>query len=158
MPERALLLSEAALVHDVGKIGVPDELLRKTDPLTSDERAQVADHAELSARIVEGVLRPEQVDWIRNHHERPDGEGYPDGLSVEEISEGAALLAIADAWDVMTISRPYSSRKAVDEAIKECIELNGIQFMPMAVAALLELHAAGELAREEALPGTLVLP
>ena len=150
--------SEAALVHDVGKIGVPDELLRKTEPLTLEERAQLTDHAELSARIVEGVLRPEQVDWIRNHHERPDGEGYPDGLTAEEISEGAALLAVADAWDVMTISRPYSSPKSIDEAFKECLELDGVQFMPRAVAALLELHAAGELAREEVLPGTLVRP
>ena len=104
------------------------------------------------------MLRPEQVDWIRNHHERPDGDGYPDGLSREEISEGAALLALANAFDVMTISRPYSSPKTVQEALNECVELNGIQFMPSAVAALLELHAASELAPDESVPRTLVSP
>jgi HD-GYP domain-containing protein (c-di-GMP phosphodiesterase class II) len=144
-----MLLSEAALVHDVGKIGVPDELLRKSAPLTPEERATISDHAELSARIVEGVLTPDQVEWIRTHHERPDGQGYPDGLSAEEISEGAALLALADAWDVMTISRPYSLPKTVDEALGECFSLIGMQFTQTAVAALMELHARGELERAE---------
>ena len=143
-PDRALLLAEAALVHDVGKIGVPDTVLRKTEPLTDLELAQITEHAELSARIVEGVLAPEQVDWIRTHHERPNGEGYPDGLTAEDIPEGAALLALADAFDVMTISRPYSRPKTTDEAIQECCELSGVQFMPVAVAALLQLHQEGE--------------
>src|SRR5205085_872768 len=83
------------------------------------------------------VLSPDQVDWIRTHHERPNGEGYPDGLVAEEIPEGAALLAIADAWDVMTISRPYSSPKEVHEALEECRDLVGEQFTATAVAALL---------------------
>jgi diguanylate cyclase (GGDEF)-like protein len=144
-PERAMLLSEAALVHDVGKIGVPDRVLRKTRPLTTAERQQISEHAELSARIVEGVLAPEQVEWIRTHHERPDGEGYPDGLTSEEIPEGGALLAVADAWDVMTVSRPYSLPKSVEQALAECVSLIGRQFTEGAVNALLALHAAGEL-------------
>jgi diguanylate cyclase (GGDEF)-like protein len=143
--ERALLLFEAALVHDVGKIGVPDAVLRKTEPLTELELSQITAHAELSARIVEGVLAPEQLEWIRTHHERPNGEGYPDGLTAEDIPEGAALLALADAWDVMTISRPYSRPKQLEEALQECCELSGIQFTPEAVAALLHLHESGEL-------------
>jgi diguanylate cyclase (GGDEF)-like protein len=144
-PERVSLLCEAALVHDVGKIGVPDAVLSKTEPLTEAEWALIADHAELSARIVERVLTPEQVTWVRTHHERPDGDGYPDGLGEAELSEGAGLLSVADAWDVMTISRPYSSPKTVDEALQECVELIGRQFTQGAVSALLELHAAGEL-------------
>jgi diguanylate cyclase (GGDEF)-like protein len=147
--ERVMLLSEAALVHDVGKIGIADELLRKTAPLTPSERAAICEHAELSARIVEGVLSSDQVEWIRTHHERPDGQGYPDGLTEEEISEGAALLSVADAWDVMTISRPYSLPKTVDEALAECESLIGAQFTRKAVAALMELHASGELERDE---------
>jgi diguanylate cyclase (GGDEF)-like protein len=149
--ERARLLSEAALVHDVGKIGVPDDLLRKVEPLTPGERTQITYHAELSARIVDGVLAPEQVEWIRMHHERPDGDGYPHGITEDEVSEGAALLAVADAWDVMTVSRSYSLPKGVEEALEECIELVGSQFTERAVAALRALHESGDLWQEETL-------
>jgi diguanylate cyclase (GGDEF)-like protein len=143
--DHAERLGEAALVHDVGKIGVPDALLRKLGPLTLTEYEQVKVHAELSARIVEDVLAPEQVEWIRCHHERPDGAGYPRGLAKDEIPEGSALLALADAWDVLTVSRPYSLPKSPAEALRECIELTGVQFAPTAVAALRALHDAGDL-------------
>jgi diguanylate cyclase (GGDEF)-like protein len=143
--ERAQRLSQAALVHDVGKIGVPDAVLRKPGPLTDWEYEQIKVHAELSARIVEGVLAPEQVEWIRCHHERPDGGGYPRGLAEDQIPEGSALLAIADAWDVLTISRPYSLPKNPVEALRECIELTGSQFTAAAVSALRALHATGDL-------------
>jgi diguanylate cyclase (GGDEF)-like protein len=148
-PERAGLLCEAALVHDVGKIGVPDVLLCKPAPLTESEREQIKAHAELAARIVEDVLAPEQVEWIRTHHERPDGRGYPRGLRGAEIPEGAALLAAADAWDVMTVSRSYSLPKPPDAALAECVDLVGRQFTKTAVAALVQLHAAGELAAQD---------
>ncbi len=144
-PERAGQLSDAALVHDVGKVGVPDRLLHKLEPLTGAERERLREHAELAARIAEGVLGPEQVSWIRIHHERPDGTGYPRGLSENEIPEGAALLSVADAWDVMTSGRPYSKPKTVDEALSECIRLVGEQFTRAAVGALLKLHADGDL-------------
>ena len=80
------------------------------------------------------MLAPEQVEWIRTHHERPDGEGYPDGLTAEDIPEGAALLALADAFDVMTAGRPYSLPKTAEDALAECVELAGVQFAPRAVA------------------------
>jgi diguanylate cyclase (GGDEF)-like protein/putative nucleotidyltransferase with HDIG domain len=144
-PERALLLSQAALVHDVGKIGVPDALLRKIGPLSDAEYDQIKTHAELSARIVEDVLLPEQVEWIRSHHERPDGNGYPRGLAAHVVPEGSSLLAAADAWDVMTVSRPYSIPKSPRSALAECIELTGIQFTATAVAALKALHDIGDL-------------
>ena len=149
-PERALLLSEAALVHDVGKIGVPDALLRKLGPLTDAEYEEIKTHAELSARIVEDVLLPEQVEWIRTHHERPDGNGYPRGLAAHLIPEGSSLLAAADAWDVMTVSRPYSIPKSPHAALAECIELKGIQFTSAAVTALKALHDIGGLGIERA--------
>jgi diguanylate cyclase (GGDEF)-like protein/putative nucleotidyltransferase with HDIG domain len=148
-PDQATLLSDAALVHDVGKIGVPDSVLCKPAPLSESEREQIRTHAELAARIVEDVLEPEQVDWIRTHHERPDGTGYPRGLRGSEISEGAALLAAADAWDVMTQSRSYSLPKRPDEALAECVELIGRQFTKTAVGTLVQLHAAGELTAHE---------
>lgn len=144
-PERSMLLREAALMHDVGKIGVPDHVLTKLGPLSTGERRQVNEHAELTARIVEGVLETEQVDWIRAHHERPDGSGYPLGLQEAEIPDGAALLAVADAWDVMTRGRAYSAPKPVQAALQECAELVGRQFTRAAVGALLKLHANGEL-------------
>jgi diguanylate cyclase (GGDEF)-like protein len=148
--DRARLLGEAALVHDVGKIGVPDNLLRKAGPLNGPEREQLRAHAELAARIVEDVLSPEQVEWIRAHHERPDGHGYPLGLKGHEIPEGAALLAAADAFDAMTVSRPYGALKELDQALAECVSLVGRQFSKTAVAALVSLHDAGELQRQTA--------
>jgi diguanylate cyclase (GGDEF)-like protein len=144
--DRARLLSEAALVHDVGKIGVSDAILRKLAPLTREEMTQVKEHAELSARIVEGVLAAEQVEWIRMHHERPDGAGYPHGLLAAQIPEGASLLALADAWDVMTTSRPYSLPKPLEDALEECVRGRGTQFTDAAVDALLSLYSVGELA------------
>ena len=132
--ERVALLHEAALVHDVGKIGVPDAVLLKPGRLDPPEYEQVKQHAALGARMVDDILVPEQVAWIRSHHERPDGRGYPDGLT--EFPEGAALLAAADCFDVMTVARPYSGAKSEAEALAECRELVGEQFTSEAVAAL----------------------
>ncbi len=144
-PDRGLLLREAALVHDVGKVGLPERLLAKPDLLTDAERELVTEHVELAVRIVEGVLTPEQVDWIRSHHERPDGKGYPQGLGEDEISTGAALLAVADAWEAMRTGRPYRPGKRPDAALAECARLMGTQFTREAVGALMQLHSTGEL-------------
>jgi HD-GYP domain-containing protein (c-di-GMP phosphodiesterase class II) len=116
------------------------------------ERRQIEGHAELAARIVEGVLSPEQVEWIRTHHERPDGGGYPRGLRGAEIPEGAGLLAVADAWDVMTVSRPYSLQKTVAASLEECLALVGLQFSAAAVGALLALYDSGALTGETLAP------
>jgi diguanylate cyclase (GGDEF)-like protein len=152
--ERAALLREAALVHDVGKLAVPDALLSKPGCLTHRERVQMSEHAELSARIVGGVLTDEQVSWIGFHHERPDGQGYPLGVGGDAIPDGAALIALADAYDVMTVGRTYSARRSHGEAIDECTSLAGAQFSRAAVSALLALHARGELEQTEE-PGLL---
>ncbi len=140
--ERALMLEEAALVHDVGKIGVPDAVLLKVGSLAPHEYAQIKQHAELGARIVGDVLGPEQVSWIRSHHERPDGLGYPHGLCNGGIPEGAALLSVADAWDVMTFSRPYAKTKPPAAALAECRALVGRQFTDGAVRALVAVQSA----------------
>jgi HD-GYP domain-containing protein (c-di-GMP phosphodiesterase class II) len=132
--DRVALLHEAALVHDVGKIGVPDAVLLKPGRLDAGEYEQVKQHAALSAQIVEAILTAEQVEWIRAHHERPDGRGYPGGL--REIPEGAALLAAADCFDVMTVARPYSKAKSEAEALAECQAMVGAQFTAEAVEAL----------------------
>jgi diguanylate cyclase (GGDEF)-like protein len=143
--ERVARLREAALVHDVGKLAVPDALLTKPGRLTERERQQMSEHVGLSARIVGSILSEEQVCWIRGHHERPDGTGYPAGLKEHEISDGAALLALADAWDVMIAGRSYSATKTVEQAYEECVSLVGAQFTAAAVTALQELRATGVL-------------
>ncbi|HLH14855.1 MAG TPA: diguanylate cyclase, partial [Solirubrobacteraceae bacterium] len=150
--ERAARLREAALVHDVGKLAVPDALLTKPGRLSDRERIQMQEHVTLSARIVESILSEEQVAWIRAHHERPDGRGYPDGIAGEEISDGAGLLALADALDVMVAGRTYSPGRTLEEAFAECVALAGIQFTPLAVAALRALRERGELDSAAAAP------
>jgi diguanylate cyclase (GGDEF)-like protein/putative nucleotidyltransferase with HDIG domain len=142
---RIRMLREAALVHDVGKIGIPDAILLQTGRLTAEQYEVIKGHAALGAEIVEGVLLPEQVQWVRSHHERPDGRGYPDGLTAEEISCGGALMSIADALDVMTVSRPYSRPLPLEQAVAECERLVGAQFMPEAAIALRTLYRAGAL-------------
>jgi HD-GYP domain-containing protein (c-di-GMP phosphodiesterase class II) len=104
------------------------------------------EHAALGARIVGDVLDDLQVRWIAGHHERPDGTGYPSGLSGPEITDGAALLALADAWDSMVSDRVYSPRRAIDAALAECRALVGAQFTAEAVEALESLNERGDLA------------
>ena len=86
------------------------------------------------------LLSPEQIAWIRHHHERFDGLGYPDRLAGTDIPDGARLLAVADAWDAMTVARPYGTPRTADEALAECRRGAGTHFCPDAVAALLRLQ------------------
>jgi diguanylate cyclase (GGDEF)-like protein/PAS domain S-box-containing protein len=147
---RISLLHDASLVHDVGKIGIPDHILLKPGRLTDAEFEQIKPHAALGARMVDDLLSPEQVGWIRHHHERFDGTGYPDCLSGTLIPEGARLLAIADAWDAMTVARPYGAPRSIDDALEECRRSAGGQLWPEGVAALESLHEAGALATLDA--------
>ena len=140
--DRVALLEDAALVHDVGKIGIADAVLLKPGRLTEDEYDLIKTHAELGAQMVDDLLLPEQVAWIRAHHERPDGRGYPAGLTEAAIPDGAAILAVADAFDVMTATRIYSAARTREDALAECERLVGAQFSPAPVAALAALCAA----------------
>ena len=139
--DRVALLEDAALVHDVGKIGIADAVLLKPGRLTEDEYDLIKTHAELGAQMVDDLLLPEQVAWIRAHHERPDGRGYPVGLTEAAIPDGAAILAVADAFDVMTATRIYSAARTREDALAECRRLVGAQFSPAPVAALAALCA-----------------
>ncbi|MGD9571427.1 MAG: diguanylate cyclase [Thermoleophilia bacterium] len=136
---RRALLREAALVHDIGKIGVPDEVLLKPGPLTPQERALVEAHAAAGARIVSGALTDEQTEWIHRHHERLDGLGYPGGLTGEAIPDGARILAVADAFDAMSASRSYRSPLSRADALAETRAGAGTQFDPAAVDALMRV-------------------
>lgn len=134
--QRADELREAGLVHDVGKIGVPDAVLLKPAALDAEERAQIVRHAALGARIVADILGPEATAWVRSHHERVDGAGYPDGLAGDEIPEGARILALADTWDAMTTDRPYRRGMSLQDALAECRRCSGAQLWPPGVAVL----------------------
>jgi diguanylate cyclase (GGDEF)-like protein/putative nucleotidyltransferase with HDIG domain len=144
-PDRVSLLRDAALLHDVGKIGVPDAILLKEGPLEDEEFAIVREHAVLGARIVGDVLEAEQIAWIAGHHERPDGGGYPGALEGDDVPEGASLLALADAWDVMVSDRSYSAPMTVEDALAEARARSGTQFAPCAVQALESLAQRGDL-------------
>jgi diguanylate cyclase (GGDEF)-like protein len=145
---RASLLHEAALVHDVGKIAVSDEILFTPRRLTEGEMAKVRVHAALGAEMLSDVLSAEQASWVRGHHERWDGAGYPDGLAGEDVPEGARILHLADAWDVMTSHRAYVTPLTQDEAMNECRRQVGAQFWGPAVDALERLHRGGALEAE----------
>jgi putative nucleotidyltransferase with HDIG domain len=142
-PAPVARLQEAALVHDVGKIGIPDAILLKPGALSAEEYEQMKRHAAVGAEMVQGVLTVEQIAWVRGHHERPDGRGYPDRLSAEQIDAGAALLAQADAFEAIVTRRVYSPARTVAEAVAECVSLSGLQFSPMATEALRALSASG---------------
>jgi len=143
--ERIAALAEAALVHDVGKIGVPDAVLLKPGRLTADEYDVVKGHAALGALIGADVLSPEQTGWVRHHHERWDGGGYPDGLAGDGIPDGAQVIAVADALDVMCSARIYALPRPVADALDEIRAAAGGQFAPAVVAALERLAEVGAL-------------
>jgi diguanylate cyclase (GGDEF)-like protein/PAS domain S-box-containing protein len=138
-------LREAGLIHDVGKIGIPDAILLKPSRLTVAEFEQVKAHAQIGAEMVSDTLGAEQVAWVRGHHERWDGAGYPDGLAAEAIPAGARILALADSWDVMCSGRPYRDLLTAERALAECRRHSGAQFWPEAIEALARLVEAGAL-------------
>jgi HD-GYP domain-containing protein (c-di-GMP phosphodiesterase class II) len=128
------------LLHDVGKLGIPDAILSKAGPLTQEEWVLMRRHPQIGVRILEGIpFLNGARDIVRSHHERWDGAGYPDGLTAEEIPVGARLFAVADAFDAMTTQRPYRKAMTVDDAILELNMKAGTQFWPEAVDALLSL-------------------
>jgi putative nucleotidyltransferase with HDIG domain len=110
----------AGLLHDIGKIGIPDDVLKKPGRLTRRERAQIQMHPVIAVGILSPVLAdPETVAIIRHHHERVDGNGYPDGIAGQEIPIGARILAAADTFDAMTSKRPYRDAYTGEQALVE---------------------------------------
>ncbi|HZS30916.1 MAG TPA: HD-GYP domain-containing protein [Gaiellaceae bacterium] len=130
-------LGHAALFHDIGKIGVPDAVLLKEGPLTPLEWLAMKSHPDAGARIIErlGYL-DEIVPVIRYHHERLDGDGYPGGLSGEDIPLGARIVHVADTLDALTTSRVYRDAMSFDDALAEIKRGAGTDFCPHCVAAL----------------------
>lgn len=144
--EQLKLLCHGALLHDIGKIGVPDAILHKPGPLTEPEWQVMRRHPEIGALMVEEVeYLTEARRIILHHHERWDGRGYPLGLRGTQISQGARAFAIADTVDAITQDRPYRRGRSFDEARDELLKHRNAQFDPDAVDAFLaipeeELH------------------
>ncbi len=140
-------IRKAALLHDLGKICVPDNILMKADRLSEEELDIIKKHPSDGAKIIESVAPIREArEIIRHHHEYFDGSGYPDGLRGEKIPLGARIVAVADAFGAMTTDRPYRNALSVDEALKELKKFSGIQFDPQVVEIFISLlHEKGIL-------------
>jgi putative nucleotidyltransferase with HDIG domain len=132
------IIERGSLLHDIGKIGVPDRILLKEGPLSDDEWQQMRQHARRGWRLLQGV------DYLRaaspivlQHHERWDGKGYPDGVSEKQIAIGARVFQVVDAYDAITTERPYKRPKSHDEACRDILNASGSQFDPDVVAAFM---------------------
>ena len=146
-PQDLLVLEHAAVLHDIGKIGVPVEILRKPGRLDEREFSLIREHPAIGARILEPVARLRAVaPLVRASHERYDGSGYPDGLAGDQIPLGARIIAVCDAFDAMTSDRPYRKRGTPDDAVRELRLHAGSQFDPAVVEAFCEAAVALERA------------
>jgi HD-GYP domain-containing protein (c-di-GMP phosphodiesterase class II) len=134
-------LLHGALLHDLGKLGVADEILKKQDaPLKEVEWAAIKRHPRIGAQMIESIEPLSgAVPVVRHHHERPDGTGYPDGLKGEEIPLAARVVAVADAYDVMLRGRPYRPRSSPAGALRELSDTAGRQFDARVVEAFCRL-------------------
>jgi ribonuclease P protein subunit RPR2 len=132
------------LLHDVGKIGIPDSVLRKRGPLDAGELRLMRTHTVLGESLLDDVdlLRGSGLKVVRSHHERWDGRGYPDGLAGVEIPQAARIFAVADTLDAITSDRPYRAARSWDDAVGEILAHRGRQFDPEAVDAFREREPA----------------
>jgi putative nucleotidyltransferase with HDIG domain len=142
-PADARLIRLGALLHDIGKIGIPESILRKPGPLTPDEATVMQRHPQIGARILEPVPHfAELVPLVRASHERFDGNGYPDGLAADRIPLGSRVIGVCDAFHAMTEDRVYRKAMRHDEAVAEIERCSGTQFDPDCVRALLDVVRA----------------
>jgi diguanylate cyclase (GGDEF)-like protein/putative nucleotidyltransferase with HDIG domain len=137
-PEEVELTRLAGSLHDLGKLAIPEELLRKPGPLTEPERVVLERHPQIGFRMLESLGIEPVADWVLHHHERWDGHGYPDRLSGEQIPLGARIIFVADAFDAMTSERVYRRRLSAGDALAELMRCAGSQFDPDVVDAFAE--------------------
>jgi diguanylate cyclase (GGDEF)-like protein/putative nucleotidyltransferase with HDIG domain len=138
LPERRVTrIRLAGILHDIGKAGVPNSILHKPGPLTEEEYEIIKRHPELGAQMIEHISLSDVREWVATHHERPDGLGYPHGLSGSAIALEARIVAVADAYEAMTSDRPYRDSIGYEAALAELQRCAGTQFDPLVVGALI---------------------
>lgn len=136
-PEEIETIHRLAVLHDIGKIGIHDNILQKPGPFTEDERRLMQHHPEIGAKILAPLgFTPEELALILHHHEREDGQGYPKQLGGANIPDLVAIVSVADAFDAMTSPRPYRRAITPAEALAELKRQSGTQFRPAMVEAL----------------------
>src|SRR4051794_17378059 len=136
----------AGVLHDIGKVGVPDEVLQKAGPLDDGEWDEIQKHCELGSRLLSGAGLEDLAGWVLSHHERPDGTGYPAGLSRAQIPPEARILAVADAYEAMVADRTYHIGIGPERAREELERGAGTQFDPLVVEAFLRFLERAERA------------
>ena len=138
--EEVKLMHDASILHDIGKIGVPDEILRKKTPLTASELKIIQEHPVIGEKILKPIRSLSNVcDFVMHHHERINGEGYPEKLTAKDISLPLNIMIVADAFDAMTSDRPYRKAMNFKEAKKELLVNGGITFDKVVVEKFVEL-------------------
>jgi putative nucleotidyltransferase with HDIG domain len=146
-------LHRAGLLHDIGKLGTPAELIDKSDRLTAEEQQIVNEHPSIGERILEPIeAYAEIIPIVRQHHEWFNGKGYPEGLAGEAINLGARILAVADVYDALSSERPYRAAMDPDQVLQIMKEKSGSHFDPVVVDAFFEfIEQEGEAQKTVAL-------
>ncbi len=137
--EETMILKEAAILHDIGKIAIPDAILLKPGRLSEEERDIIKTHLDVGYQILHHISHyTPHAEIVLNHHEKYDGTGYPRGIAGENIPLTAHIMIVADAIDAMTSNRIYQSRKSMNEALEEIVKYKGVWYHPAVVDAALE--------------------
>ena len=152
--EQVELTRLAGSLHDLGKLAIPEEILRKPGPLSEAERLVLERHPQIGFRMLESLGVDPVAEWVHHHHERWDGSGYPDAIAGDTIPLGARIIFVADAYDAMTSDRVYRDRLSDDEAVSELERCAGSQFDPTIVQALADELGLG-LAPRDAVPAAV---
>ncbi len=145
-PSDRRCLKLAAVLHDVGKIGIEDEILRKPEPLSPEEYNTIKLHTKMGAEILDHIRQLRDIiPGVKYHHEQMNGKGYPDGLKGEEMPIIAKIVAVADTYDAMTTNRPYRKALSKEVAIGELKRCSGAQFDREVVEAFVKAYESGEI-------------